>query len=1553
MKPGSFAVAFAVLVSCAAVASAAVQFGTPAVYSNANYPDAVALADLNGDGRPEVAYASYTYGIVSVLMNNGDGTFGVRMNIGVGANPTGLAVADLNGDGWPDMAVANYGSNTVSVMLNNGDGSLSARTDYPLGSNPNAVALGDMNGDGRSDIVAVNYGSNTVSVLLNNGDGTFGARTDFATAAWPLSVALGDLNGDGRLDLVIGNGAVLSILPGNGNGTFGSYSTVALALGGNGVALGDLDGDGRLDVAVADNGAGCVSVLMGNGNMTFGSRVDIPVTPALTSVKIADMDGDGRQDLVLGDRDGMSVLPGNGNGSFQARSSVAFGTAAQLRWVAVGDVNGDGRPDVAVANSYDNNVAVLKNTSPIVGKTAQFGSPVYAPVSTAPRAVAVADFNGDGKPDMVTANSLANTISVAFGNGDGTYGPTTDYAAGAAPNHVLAADLNGDGKPDIAVVNYSSNSVSVLLNNGNGTFGAKTDCTVGSYPYTLAIGDLNGDGKPDIAVTNFYSNTVSVLYNNGAGGFGARADYAAGYNPMAIAIGDLNGDGRMDLIVGDYAGHTIAILPGTGGGAFGAYSTVSVAGLPWGVTLGDVNGDGKLDIVAADQTSSYAAVFLGNGNLTFQGRLDITTGPSPSNVVIADFNGDGRPDLALSDNNGVSLHLGYGNGAFYPRIGIVTGTANPQSHLVASGDVNGDGRPDLVVTDYNDNSVAVLRNLSPTLTALLAAPNPAVDGNLVLLTATVTPATATGTVSFLVGSTVLGTASLSGGVASLPLGSWGAGTIPLTARYEGNATYGSSASSVTNEVLVIPAYTLALGPAPPVLTLNNNGRPISVTATRNTVASLNGFSVIVSVSPALYVNGGTAGFHDGTYLASTGATTSLLVYDLGFSGGNHLYEVDGGRLSGACGSPAPSGTMFTIDIGGAVPGGSGTVSMQTVHMYGCDRSLSVKIGNPATFTIDLSAPTTHVTAPNGGELWHVGSIQTITWTGIDPEGVSGWTLAYSTDGGATYPNTIVTVPPGQLYYGWIVPALATNSARIRVWGVDVNGNPGVDASDANFTLAYYALAYSAGPGGTISGAASQAVPWNGSGTTVTAVPNTGFHFAGWSDGVGTAARTEASVTADLSVTATFAANPAVIGLTNLRATQVRTGNPAGSTTGVTLSWDTTPNTVEVWRKGYGSYPEYDDAGGAVPTASATYPPGPGWTLTSVTSPGGVDLTGTRDYYYYAAYQRDSYGTWSPVATTTGALNYHLADVSNGSVTGVGDNRVAISDVSALGSSYGLSGSAVAAVAYLDVGPTTTAWIDGRPATDNLIAFEDLVIFSLNFSAVSAPAMGNEPAPAGAVASASSIELEAPGAAAPGATVTVRLVMSGAGDLVALSTKLAWDPGVVQPVGLSAGDWLASQDGVALSATPGTVDAAVMQSGGMSGQGELASVTFRVLAAGDPQIRIASADGRDAANRKVTVATSVRPQAPSTTQLAAPRPNPFTQSATVSFALAKAGPVEVLLYSVDGRKVRTLARDDRAAGEYSLTWDGRDESGSTVPAGVYYLYLNTAQGQFTRTVTYLK
>ena len=390
-----------------------------------------------------------------------------------------------------------------------------------------AAGLADFNRDGTVNTA-------DLALLLSHFGMTcpmFAAKVDFATGSGPYSVALSDVDGDGKPDIVVANlyGNTVSVLRNtcvSENVNFATnvdYSTWDRCYS---VALGYLDGDGMPDIVVANySPSGTVGVLRNLGNGSFAATVGYAAGFSPTSVALADVDGDGKPDIVVAiwGTNNVSVLRNNGDGTFAPKVNYATGTGPYS--VALGDVDGDGSPDIVAANLNGNTVSVLRNVGNGI-----FSAKVNYPTGPAPVSVALGDRDGDGKLDIVVANSGTSpnysdgTVSVLSNLGNGTFATKVDYPAGPYSHAVALGDVDGDGKLDIVVANsgtspsYSDGTVSVLSNLGNGTFAAKVDYATGRYPRSVALSDVDGDGKLDIIVANLNDNTVSVLRNQ-SGGF--------------------------------------------------------------------------------------------------------------------------------------------------------------------------------------------------------------------------------------------------------------------------------------------------------------------------------------------------------------------------------------------------------------------------------------------------------------------------------------------------------------------------------------------------------------------------------------------------------------------------------------------------------------------------------------------------------------------------------------------------------------------------------------------------------------------------------------------------------------------------------------------------------------------------------------------------------------------------------------------------------------------------------------------------------------------------
>ncbi len=365
-------------------------------------------------------------------------------------------------------------------------------------------------------------------------------------------------------------------------------------------------GDATYAPSTIKGGAQTVNPVASSG---LTGAVNYPAGTSPQSMAAGDFNGDGKTDLAVADSNGVSVLLGNGDGTFQPALSYSAGVTPAS--IAVGDFNGDGKTDIVFVNSGSNRVSVLLGNG-----DGTFQTPVsYLTESTlySASSLAVADFNGDGKADLVVG--IAAGVSVLLGNGDGTFQTAVDYASALGlVIDVAVGDFNGDGWPDLAAVNLSNN-VNVLLGNGDGTFRTAVGYAVGSPPTWIAVGDFNGDGATDI-VANGCCNSVSVLLGNGDATFQGAVSYATVLPPILGTVADLNGDGKPDILV---AGSGLSVLLGSGNGTFQSavtYSGVANAGSAGNtLVVGDFNGDGRADIAASNNTGTVS-VLLGTNATT-------------------------------------------------------------------------------------------------------------------------------------------------------------------------------------------------------------------------------------------------------------------------------------------------------------------------------------------------------------------------------------------------------------------------------------------------------------------------------------------------------------------------------------------------------------------------------------------------------------------------------------------------------------------------------------------------------------------------------------------------------------------------------------------------------------------------------------------------------------------------------------------------------------------------------------------------------------------------
>jgi uncharacterized repeat protein (TIGR01451 family) len=548
---------------------------------------------------------------VSILVGNGDGTFAAGSSVALSSSPWDIVAGDFSGDGTLDLAVSDEGTGgdqqgDVTLMVGKGDGTFSAQAPVTVLTGVTELAAADFNDDGTLDLATVSaqFEASDVAVLLNQGGGAFQIQT-YAAGRQSLDLAAADFNGDGTPDLATVNmnesaaGGSVSLLfnRGDGSGTFLAAPDLSVSVPGNSdprslnpiaMAAGDLNDDGIPDVVTANLGglgAGSVSVALGRGDGTFGPATLIPVANSLfQDVVIGDFNGDGTPDLAATDEANnvVDVFLGNGDGTFAAplSSKMDYGTAVGL---AAADFNGDGTLDLVVSAVADASHGLPGDEFILLGKGdgtfPDLQSVSFLEPSTA---VAVGDFNGDGKPDFASnveagSPNSSTHLNVGLGRGDGgvEYGVIPTVADSSA---IVTADLNGDGKIDVITTEPTTDSVTVRLNiGGNPTFpdlgpgtSFATTATipifgqVGSVPVNLAVGDFNGDGKLDVVTadqgTGVENDVVSLLLGNGDGTLRPATIIQSGDEPNGIAAADLNHDGATDVVTSNLSSGTVTSL---------------------------------------------------------------------------------------------------------------------------------------------------------------------------------------------------------------------------------------------------------------------------------------------------------------------------------------------------------------------------------------------------------------------------------------------------------------------------------------------------------------------------------------------------------------------------------------------------------------------------------------------------------------------------------------------------------------------------------------------------------------------------------------------------------------------------------------------------------------------------------------------------------------------------------------------------------------------------------------------------------------------------------
>jgi ELWxxDGT repeat protein len=786
----------------------------------------VAAADLDGDGKTDMIMADYNTHKISFFRNTGlldTIVFTPKIDSSTGTNPNAIAVGDLDGDGRPDICISNYSSSNISIFRNisvPGTIAFAPKINITTNANPTDIAIADLNSDGKPDIVSTALNSTTISVFRNTGSASainFATKTDFyngISGGTQRNLEVADLNGDGKPEVLVcilglANSGV-SVFRNTSTGasaiTFANGQVISNSLSAMDIASGDIDGDGLLDIVTANYNNNNVSVYRNTTSsltgFSFASRMDILAGTQPQQIKLADMDGDGKPDILTVYNNGaiFSLFKNKSlAGNVSIDNKIDYTTGGATRAITAANLDNDDKPDLIFANqTYQTTMMVLRNrvnepfisdfapVNIIQGQTVtinghnfntiqsvQFGSkPVTSfSVTGTTKITAIAGNGNSGNITVTNANGKGNLMGLTFAKPEiisfspefGAPGtivtitgkffsptPSENKVCFGAVNALVTSATSTSLKVKVPIgssftpitvsVNHqwasSRNPFTITFPDGGfientSLDGSFTLSTITAVNHPL-IADFDGDSIPDLATSDI-NNSAILFFRNASVKenfiFSPAYSLAVLEKPLYTLSADLNGDGKPELIISHRAPVnkvTVWRNESTPGKLKFMKVSEMIADLePSQIVVNDLDLDGKPEIVLITEIQGYLLYYPNitvGDDIQFGAKkeINITGAGRQSNFTLADFDGDGRPDLVTSKLSPTSIQISLNTSKFgtisfaHPLVIPVGGNSSLNFYFppLATGDFDGDGKLDIAAANRELNFVSILRNTS-------------------------------------------------------------------------------------------------------------------------------------------------------------------------------------------------------------------------------------------------------------------------------------------------------------------------------------------------------------------------------------------------------------------------------------------------------------------------------------------------------------------------------------------------------------------------------------------------------------------------------------------------------------------------------------------------------------------------------------------------------------------------------------------------------------------------------------------------------------------------